>query len=231
MKKKYLILIIAMILMVFGIVYQVRSKLFLFSLKIDQKTIQKLPDPIERTEKIEIISDSTYGKLMESAGVDTNVSIEIFNAAKDVYNLSKIRLGKTIDLVYDIKTNELKQLIYQIDTEDKLHVTKASTTTEATSTPQFIWTAEIKVIPYEIKIKTASGTVESSMYQAALDNNIDERAIIELATVFQWSVDFAMDPRVGDTFAFVYEKRFRNGQYVMPGKILAGRYVNDGTPY
>jgi murein DD-endopeptidase MepM/ murein hydrolase activator NlpD len=69
------------------------------------------------------------------------------------------------------------------------------------------------------------------MYQAALDSDIDIRAIIELARAFQWTIDFVMDPREGDTFKFVYEARFLNGEYVMPGQVLAGRYVNQGQTY
>lgn len=104
---------------------------------------------------------------------------------------------------------------------------------KATTTPEneFIWKAEIIPIPYEIKIKTAQGEVETSMYQAAIDNNIDIRAIIELANAFQWTIDFAMDPRIGDTFKFIYEERYLDGEYVMPGKILAGQYINAGEKY
>jgi len=90
------------------------------------------------------------------------------------------------------------------------------------------WMAERKDIPYEVRERTARGTVESSMYQAALDNDVDIRAIIELANAFQWSIDFAMDPRVGDTFEFVYEERYLDGEYVMPGQVFAGKYVNAG---
>ncbi|MBN1779112.1 MAG: peptidoglycan DD-metalloendopeptidase family protein [Candidatus Buchananbacteria bacterium] len=230
-KNSLVIIVVAIIVLIFGILYQVKSIFFSVGVHLNGKTLKQPPAPTERIEKIEIVADSTYGTLMESAGLDGQTSINIFNAAKDVYDLSKIRLGKTIDLVYDIKTDELKQLVYQIDTEDKLYVSKVTTTTDATSTPQFIWQAEIKPIDYEVKIKTAGGTVESSMYQAALDNNIDERAIIDLANVFQWDVDFAMDPRVGDTFKLIYEERYLDGQYVMPGRILAGKYVNDGTTY
>jgi murein DD-endopeptidase MepM/ murein hydrolase activator NlpD len=183
-------------------------------------------EPSDRVVTIEIGADATYGSLLEQAGVGTATSTAIFTAAQAVYDLSNIRLGRTIDLVYDHETDQLKQLIYQIDTEEKLYVGKITTTTA--STTKTLWQAERKPIEYEVRIKTAGGTVESSMYQAALDNGIDERAIIDLANVFQWSVDFALDPRVGDTFKFIYEERYLDGQYSMPGQILAGKYVNDG---
>lgn len=191
----------------------------------DKIIAANLEEPKDFIQKLEIVDGSTYGTLMAQASITPEIFTAIFDAAEDVYDLSKIRLGRTLDLVYDKETIEFKQLIYQIDTEEELFVTKHQT---ASSTE---WLAERIAIPYEIKIKTSQGTIETSMYQAALAQGIDERAIIDLATVFQWSVDFALDVRVGDTFKFIYEQRYRDGKYIMPGKILAGRYVNDGTPY
>ncbi|KKQ54802.1 MAG: M23 peptidase domain protein [Candidatus Falkowbacteria bacterium GW2011_GWD2_38_42] len=193
---------------------------------------------LDRIEKIEISENSTYGALMATSGVEYALAMEIYDDAKNVYDLVKIRVGRHLELVYDRDTDELKELRYKIDTEDELHVRNvkylAQEDSAASSTEKALdkkWQAKIEPIPYEIRQKTVEGTVESSMYQAALDNNIDIRAIIELADAFQWTIDFSQDPRVGDTFKFVYEERYLDGEYVMPGKIFAGRYTNDGTEY
>jgi murein DD-endopeptidase MepM/ murein hydrolase activator NlpD len=125
-------------------------------------------------------------------------------------------------------------LIYKIDTEDELVINYKNNLDEnASSTEETagIFTAEVRPINYEIKIVTKEGLIETSMYEAALKNNIDERAIIELANAFQWTIDFALDPRVGDKFKFIYEERYLNGEYKMPGKILAGQYINGGKNY
>jgi murein DD-endopeptidase MepM/ murein hydrolase activator NlpD len=166
---------------------------------------------------------------MASSGVPYAEAMEIYEAAKPAYDLVKIRSGRTIELVFDPHTDTLKELIYQVDTEDELRVARQASA--SSSVPAIAWTAAVSPIPYETKVKTARGMVETSMYEAAEDNGIDIRAIILLANAFQWTIDFAMDPRVGDTFEFVYEERWLDGQYVMPGRILAGRYVNDGTAY
>jgi len=194
----------------------------------DEINAASLEEPQDIIVKLPIEDGSTFGVLMDAALISPATTTAIFNAAENVYDLSKIRIGRTIDLIFDRETNEFKQLIYQIDTEEELFVTIQQNTSTPTSTS---WLAERIPIPYEIKIKTAQGTITSSMYETALERGIDERAIIDLANVFQWSVDFALDVRVGDTFKFIYEERYRDGQYIMPGQILAGKYVNDGTPY
>lgn len=191
-----------------------------------------LAGPKDRVEVIAISDGDTYGALIATSGVAYATSTAIYEAAQPLYDLVKIRAGRVLELVYDKDTDELKELRYKIDTEDELFVSYLATTTEATSTsPQMAWQAKIIPIPYVVKTRVAEGTVESSMYQAAVDNEIDIRAIIELANAFQWTIDFALDPRVGDTFKFIYEERFLDGEYAMPGQVLAGKYVNDGEAF
>lgn len=184
-----------------------------------------LPEKSDRVETFKIGAGTTFAELMTNQASTTySQAMDIYHAAEDVYDLVKVRQGRTINLVYDKDTDKLKELRYNIDSEEELFVTYKET---ASST--YAWVAEKKDIPYEVRERVARGVVESSMYQAAMDHNIDIRAIIELANAFQWSIDFAMDPRKGDTFEFIYEERYLDGKYVMPGQVLAGKYVNAGV--
>ena len=251
MKKLILIIILAIFA---SISYIYRDKVLTLAYFMPNKAsgpeeVYTPPPPPEKQDRValvEITDGSTYGSLTDEAGLDFFTASEIYDVAYDFYDLARIRLGRHIELIYDKDTDKLKELRYKVDTEDELVVklmkgqvlgateTDASTTEPklvSTSTPESEWRAEIISIPYEVKTKVSEGTVESSMYQAALDNEIDIRAIIELANVFQWSIDFAMDPRVGDEFKFVYEERYLDGEYVMPGQVLAGYYINDGVKF
>ncbi len=171
----------------------------------------------DRVKEVKITKGATFGKIMEEAGVDEMIANNIYNTSHDLYDLSQIRLGRFIELFFDKETSKCKGLNYKINSEEKLCVKKDGGGE---------WKAEIKSIEYDIKIKIAKGEVKSSMYKAAIENDIDERAIIELANAFQWNIDFAMDARVGDTFKFIYEERYLDGKYIMPGRVLAGQYIN-----
>ncbi len=183
---------------------------------------------------VEVKDGDTYGKLMDNAGVGGKTATAIYDAAKDTYDLAKVRLGRSLELIYDKDTDDFKELVYKIDSEDELSVKNLdfySKPASSSASSTLGWAAEIRPIAYEVRVVARGGDVESSMYQAAIDNNIDTRAIIELADAFQWSIDFAMDPRVGDKFKFVYEERYLDGELASPGKVLAGYYINDGTKY
>jgi murein DD-endopeptidase MepM/ murein hydrolase activator NlpD len=219
--KQRILLILLFIGIIGFFIWQEKSSEPINTQVADQPEQVIAPKPTFTIKKIEVVEKSTYSVLMKDAGIDGQTAADIFESAKELYDLSKIRVGKTIDLKYDIATDALIGLIYKIDTEEEIIVEKTSD----------VWQATRQPIPYEVKIVTSEGSITSSMYQAALDAGIDERAIIDLADVFQWSVDFALDVRVGDTFKFIYEQRYLDGEYIMPAKILAGKYVNAGTPY
>ncbi|MFH1523161.1 MAG: peptidoglycan DD-metalloendopeptidase family protein [Patescibacteria group bacterium] len=221
-----LILITFFILIIFGFFYFSETKA-LYNNKDSEVVVEEVnKEPEDRLELIKIDDGSTYGALMETANVPISTANDIYDAAMEQYDLAKIRSGKNIELYYDSKTDELKKMAYKIDTEEEIIIRNLKyLESTATTTPG--WSAQISLIDYEVSIVTKEGEIKTSMYEAALENNIDERAIIDLANAFQWTIDFALDPRVGDEFKFVYEERYLDGEYIMPGKIMAGVYKNE----
>lgn len=240
--KKNLFYLFIILFLIFIIFYREDISRLFSSEIIEVEIASSTPETVEvkkkdRVELVLIEDGSTFGNLVATSGVDYALAMKIYEAAQDVYDLVKIRVGRNIELTYDKDTDELKTLAYQIDTEEKLFVEKIASSSPDLSTSSstkkivYTWQARREAIPYEIKTVSKGGVIESSMYQTALDEDIDIRAIIELANAFQWSIDFAMDPRKGDTFQFVYEERHLDGEYVMPGQVLAGKYINAGEEY
>ena len=173
-------------------------------------------------EKIEILAGDTFGQVAERATLSAKEATAIYEAAKKVYDLARIKAGAYLELVYDRQTNELLEVVYKIDSEEELVII-------VQADKSFI--AQLRPIAYDVKVVHKEAKISDSLYLSALEVGMDEKAIIALAEAFQWSIDFAMDPRVGDTFKVIYEERYLQGEYVRPGKILAARYVNDGTAY
>ncbi|MFH1822743.1 MAG: peptidoglycan DD-metalloendopeptidase family protein [Patescibacteria group bacterium] len=233
--KRTIYLVIFLLILAGLTTYILKYNLFAMEAQLDIRDEVKIIDePQDRNEKVEITAGSTFGQLMSEAGVSPALANEIYQTALDKCDLAKIRSGHALELTFDKDTDEFKELVYKINSEDELVVRYKSDVSEnASSTEENAANCETEVrpIPYEVKIVTKEGEIKTSMYEAALESNIDERAIIALADTFQWTIDFAMDPRVGDKFKFVYEERYLNGEYQMPGKILAGQYINNGEKY
>jgi murein DD-endopeptidase MepM/ murein hydrolase activator NlpD len=215
--KKYIIIIVFVVL---GAAVLAR----VFFTKHNQSSALDGPSEIveELSYKEEIVTvepGMTFSTISEEVGIGGTLMMNILSASEDVYDLVKIRAGREIKFHFDKVTGDFVKLIYPIDSEEELFV-------EYDGEGNLV--AQRLGIDYEIKIKTVEGTIESSLYESAVEQAVDIRAIIELADVFAWTVDFGMGIRVGDTYKFIYEERYRNGVYQMPGKVLAAKFVNDG---
>ncbi len=187
--------------------------------------------PEDRVEIIEISPGSSFGQLMSDAGLCPNLSYKIYQVSLDEYDLARISAGKQIILSFCHKTDTLKSLYYQINSEDEFLIKRDVKLLDDGEEKISDWKAKRQAIDYEIKIESREAVINSSMYNAALSNDIDERAIIALANAFQWTLDFSMDSQKGDEFKFIYEARYLNGEYIRPGKILAAKYINRGNEY
>lgn len=183
---------------------------------------EEIIPPEFKIESVEIQAGDTFGVVASRAGLRSAEANAIYNTTKDVYDLAKIKAGSFLELFYGFSDGELKKIIYKTDSETELLISVL---------PDNNFAAELRGIEYETKIVTKEAEISNSLYVSALEVGMDERAVIALAEAFQWSIDFAMDPRVGDTFRVIYEERYLEGEYVRPGRILAARYVNDGKPY
>jgi murein DD-endopeptidase MepM/ murein hydrolase activator NlpD len=85
--------------------------------------------------------------------------------------------------------------------------------------------------PVQIRVRTATATIDSSLFQAAEAADISDIVALKLANVFAWDIDFVLDIREGDRFTAVYERIYQDGKYLRDGEILAAEFVNSGKVY
>jgi murein DD-endopeptidase MepM/ murein hydrolase activator NlpD len=83
----------------------------------------------------------------------------------------------------------------------------------------------------ETHVRTASTTINSSLFAAAAAAGISDPVALKLANVFAWDIDFVLDIREGDRFTAVYEQVWQDGKYLRDGEVLAAEFVNAGHTY
>jgi murein DD-endopeptidase MepM/ murein hydrolase activator NlpD len=92
--------------------------------------------------------------------------------------------------------------------------------------------AEVRTIPSETEEVGVVGQVNGSLFNAVLDAGERPELAMRLAEIFGWDLDFYTDPRPGDTFRVVVEKKtLESGEVVSYGRILAAEYNNGPHPY
>jgi murein DD-endopeptidase MepM/ murein hydrolase activator NlpD len=85
--------------------------------------------------------------------------------------------------------------------------------------------------PVEVRTRTATATIDSSLFQAAEAAKISDNIALKLANAFAWDIDFVLDIREGDRFTAVYEQIYQDGKYLHDGEVLAAEFVNNGKTY
>jgi len=73
--------------------------------------------------------------------------------------------------------------------------------------------------------------IKNSLFTAGMEAGLSHTMILELANVLGGEIDFALDPRKGDTIDIIYEEKWLDGQKVGEGEILAASYTNEGETH
>ncbi len=197
--------------------------------------------PIETTDQTEIaqitppspavIDESKWQTLIVKKGESLSV---IFEHAKikpvQLHLLMKQPLAaKTLKRIHPKDTikvvrgenGELIALNYAIDEIKYLQVERHNDK----------FKAEILSHDIEVRHAHASTTINSSLFVASANAGLSQNTTMELANVFGWDIDFALDIRKGDKFTVIYEQRFKDGDRIKDGNILAAEFINRGKTY
>jgi murein DD-endopeptidase MepM/ murein hydrolase activator NlpD len=134
-------------------------------------------------------------------------------------NLDFLKPGDVIRLKHDGAT--VKELSRKISEVQTVHIVRKDAGFEASTSDD----------PVEMRTRTASATIDSSLFQAAESARISDIVALKLANIFGWDIDFVLDIREGDRFTAVYQQVYQDGKYLRDGDVLAAEFVNNGRVY
>lgn len=86
------------------------------------------------------------------------------------------------------------------------------------------YVAEKALIPLEVRTERLDGVIESSMFEAMVDLGEGAKLIYGFANIFASRIDFNSETQPGDRFSLVFEKYFKDNEFVGYGRILVARY-------
>ncbi len=92
---------------------------------------------------------------------------------------------------------------------------------------------EVSRLEHQVEKRTnrASATIQDSLFMAGRTAGLSDNITMELAGIFGWDIDFALDIRTGDQFTVIYEELFREGDKIGDGAIVAAEFTNQGRTY
>jgi murein DD-endopeptidase MepM/ murein hydrolase activator NlpD len=167
-----------------------------------------------------IKSGDSLSTIFKRHGLSANLLHRIVHSSETAKQLTDIRPGETLFLELDSNDN-LHRLRLEHSKIRSLEITAEAESFSAVE------------LSREVEPRTAftNGTIESSLYEAAKQAGLSETLIMELANIFGWDVDFALDIRAGDRFTVIFQEDYLDGEKLRDGPILAAEFVNRGRSY
>jgi murein DD-endopeptidase MepM/ murein hydrolase activator NlpD len=154
-------------------------------------------------------------------------------SARDVYNVAQT--GDSIKPLLSLKPGQVLRFgLSQQDGKPVLSTLQLQLspieTLQLTATDNGYKT-ETLTRDVDSRQQQASGQIESSLFEAGLKAGLSDKLIMEMAHIFGWDIDFALDLRQGDSFKVIFEESYLDGEKFDDGDILAAEFTNRGTTF
>lgn len=165
-----------------------------------------------------VASGDTLSGLFDRYGLPAADWMALSKTAKAGDALTRIRPGDRLRIDRDA-SGRVTKLEYPLDQLTTLMV-------ERGDSGEFL--AQTLTVDVEERTAYATGEIHSSLFATANAAGLSDKLTMELANIFGWDIDFALDIRRGDQFAVVYQQRFLDGEKIADGDILAAEFINQG---
>src|SRR5881296_138939 len=182
------------------------------------------PPPMEipQTQIVENTIQRNMTLVATLVGYDVPIALakEVADLIRPVFDMRKMRFGNPFRLEKEFD-GTLKAFEYKIDDESVLKVQKGSDS----------YQAKIEKLDLEMREKTVTAEIHTSLWEALDDVPKREYLATELAEIFQWQVDFSTEIQPGDQIRLIIDEFLHDGSFVKYGKVQAADLVNAGRHY
>ena len=195
------------------------------SLKLPVESPQTPVQPKTKTKfenwsSVTVKSGDSLSTLFQRVGLSARDVYRVTQATKKSNSLRTLFPGDTLDFV--INAGQLQ----------KVRLIKSPL-------QQIIITRQEQG-PYKVETITRQPDIETLFIQGAISNSLfldgqraglSQKKLMELTNIFGWDIDFALDIRVQDQFALIYEEKYLDDQFIGEGHILTAQFTNRGQVF
>lgn len=186
----------------------------------EQLTQAPTPEPDPLTKTVVVANGDTLSTVFSRVGLSPSVMHAVLSSSKDAKQLSRLRIGQALEFQLT-EQGELASLRSKLNSLETLALEKTSDG----------YTFKKEQIKPEVASVYARGEIDSSLFLAAKRAGLSHNLTMDLANVFGYDIDFALDIRKGDSFEVIYEEKTVEGRRIGTGNILAARFTNRGKTY
>lgn len=175
-------------------------------------------DPLHRS--IQVGNGDTLSTVFAKVGLPANTVHQVLSSSKEAKQLTRLKIGQALEfqLTADGQLESLHSKLSDLESIALAKTDKGFSFKRELAKP-------------EVKTTYAHAVINSSLFLSAKRAGLPHSLTMDLANVFGYDIDFAMDIREGDEFELIYEEKVVNGKQVGTGNILSARFTNRGKTF
>jgi murein DD-endopeptidase MepM/ murein hydrolase activator NlpD len=170
--------------------------------------------------ELEVGGGDTLAKIFMRAGYDEQHVHDLISQSEDGQSLARIFPGQT----FAFQADEAGQLLGVRHIKSPLEIVTYELTEQG-------FERKVDVRSPDPREAWTTGVIKSSLFMAGEEAGLSQGMIMDMANIFGGVVDFALDPRRGDTMQLVYEELFLDGEKLSDGDIIAASFTNQGETF
>ncbi|MDC9719465.1 MAG: peptidoglycan DD-metalloendopeptidase family protein [Gammaproteobacteria bacterium] len=195
------------------------------SLKLPTSTPQAITPTKEETNQdswtsVKVKSGDSLSTLFQRVGLSAQDVYRVSKATKKSKALKTLFPGDQLD--FSITSGQLQKIRH---IESPLKRTIISRQEDGT------YKTHILVRNPDIETRFVQSTINSSLFVDGQRAGLSQKKLMELANIFGWDIDFALDIRKDDQFSVIYEEKVLDDELIGEGEILAAQFRNRGQVF
>ena len=183
-------------------------------------------EPVIRSDTLR--RGEVLAQVLARQGLNPNQTATIVERLREYVNPRVLRAGVTVE-VRRTPWDSVTEVAVRYSPDNVVHFEPEGS----------IWISELEEVPVRIDTMVIAGSINSSLYNSVLALPYESMAYAErverlmwgIHRPFQWSIDFGVGLRKGDTYRVVYERHVRSNGSVRASRVLAAEFVNRGRVY
>jgi murein DD-endopeptidase MepM/ murein hydrolase activator NlpD len=182
-----------------------------------EKIAEAKPEPELKWTDFPIKRGDSLSTLFRKAGFSAGLMLSVIHGQGDAKSLERLYAGETISFATD-QNGQLAAIALKRSLMESLVIERDEN--------GFIGKKVVR--EPEIRTTFARAEIDNSLFWAAQQAGLTDKMTMELAGIFGWDIDFALDIRKGDHFSVLYEELYLDGEKIDNGRILAASFYNRG---
>ncbi|HHX8483694.1 TPA: peptidoglycan DD-metalloendopeptidase family protein [Vibrio diabolicus] len=174
-----------------------------------------------RWETYKVKNGESAAILFSRVGLSARLLHELVSSDREVEKqLTRLRPGDRLQFGFD-ENNDLVQLRRTLSAFETFRITLKDGK----------YVSEVDKKEVDFQYNYAEATIKSNFWNAGISSGLNGNQIMELAGIFGWDIDFALDIRKNDSFRVLYQEEVVEGEVIGRGKIIAAIFKNQGDTF